>query len=142
MTTSDFDFDLPPALIAQTPLPQRDTARLFVLGRASGLRKHMRFTDLPDLLRPGDCLVVNDSRVLPARLFGVTASGAAVETLLLRDLGDGNWLCLTRPGRRTRAGTVITYGNGLLTGTVTAEDPEGSRVVRFLHGGIFLELLD
>ncbi|MDR0381908.1 MAG: tRNA preQ1(34) S-adenosylmethionine ribosyltransferase-isomerase QueA [Oscillospiraceae bacterium] len=142
MTTSDFDFDLPPALIAQTPLPRRDASRLLVLDRAANTRKHMYFTDLPDLLRPGDCLVINDSRVLPARLFGVTSSGAAVETLLLRDLGDGNWICLTRPGRRTRRGTVISYGDGLLTGTVTAEEAEGSRVIHFSHEGIFLELLD
>ncbi|MDR1157065.1 MAG: tRNA preQ1(34) S-adenosylmethionine ribosyltransferase-isomerase QueA [Oscillospiraceae bacterium] len=142
MTTSDFDFDLPSALIAQTPLPQRDASRLLVLDRVRNIRKHMHFTDLPDLLRPGDCLVINDSRVLPARLFGVAASGAAVETLLLRDLGSDNWLCLTRPGRRTRMGTVISYGDGFLTGTVAAETAEGSRVVHFSYTGIFLELLD
>jgi S-adenosylmethionine:tRNA ribosyltransferase-isomerase len=142
MKTSDFDYELPPELIAQTPLARRDASRLLVLDRADAKIQHRHFTDLPDLLRPGDCLVVNDSRVLPARLFGVTASGAAVETLLLRDLGEGAWLCLTRPGRKTRVGVRITYGDGALTGTVEEESTEGNRVIRFDYEGIFLELLE
>lgn len=142
MKTSDFDFTLPPELIAQTPLERRDASRLLALDRRTGIRKHMHFTDLPDLLRPGDCLVVNDSRVLPARLFGVTKTGAAVETLLLRDLGRGVWECLTKPGKKTRAGAVVFYGDGLLTGTVDREADDGKRHIRFAHDGIFLELLE
>lgn len=142
MKTSDFFFVLPEALIAQTPLERRDASRLMVLDRAQNARYHKQFFDLPDLLRPGDCLVVNDSRVLPARLFGVTAHGGAVETLLLADKGGGLWECLTKPGKKTRAGAVIQYGDGLLVGRVEEETEEGNRLIRFTHEGIFLELLN
>lgn len=142
MKTSDFHFDLPTELIAQTPLERRDTSRLMVLDKQSLTRRHRHFSDLPDLLRPGDCLVINDSRVLPARLFGVTDTGAAVETLLLTDRGGGLWECLTKPGKKTRPGVSISYGGDLLSGTVEGETPEGNRLIRFEHKGIFLELLD
>ncbi|MDR3207979.1 MAG: tRNA preQ1(34) S-adenosylmethionine ribosyltransferase-isomerase QueA [Oscillospiraceae bacterium] len=142
MNTADFHFDLPPALIAQTPLARRDASRLMVLDRKSGARADKSFSDIPNLLRPGDCLVVNDSRVLPARLFGVTGTGAAAETLLLADRGGGVWECLTRPGRRTRPGTEILYGDGLLRGRVEGEAGEGNKLIRFSHEGIFLEILN
>ena len=142
MNTSDFHFDLPPELIAQTPLERRDASRLMTLDKNHNIRKHLCFTDLPGLLRPGDCLVVNDSRVLPARLYGLTNSGAAVETLLLSDRGDGLWTCLTKPGKKTRTGTHLTYGDGLLTGVVEGETPDGERLIRFSYDGIFLEILD
>jgi len=146
MKTSDFTFDLPPRLIAQTPLERRDASRLMVLDRDAMSRKHMCFTDIPTLLKPGDCLVVNDSRVLPARLFGQidmgTTPGATVETLLLNDRGGGLWECLTKPGRKTGIGVRLTYGGGVLTGVVEGEEPDGRRLIRFTHDGIFLEILD
>ena len=105
MKKSDFYFDLPEELIAQTPLEKRDSSRLMCLDRYSGEITHRVFTDLADMLNPGDCLVMNDSRVLPARLLGSRETGGAVEVLLLRDLGGGQWECLTRPGRKTKPGT-------------------------------------
>ena len=150
MKTSDFTFDLPPELIAQTPLARRDASRLMMLDRGAMTRGHMRFADLPGLLRPGDCLVVNDSRVLPARLFGRTESGTAAETLLLSDKGGGLWECLTKPGKKTRTGARLSYGDGLLTGVVEGEEPDGRRLIRFHDGSakphlspdVFLEILD
>jgi len=142
MKTSDFYFDLPPELIAQTPPARRDTSRLMVLGRNDMSRKHMYFTDLPDLLRPGDCLVVNDSRVLPARLFGTAETGAAVETLLLNDRGGDLWECLTKPGKKTGTGTRLSYGDGRLTGVVEEVLPDGGRLIRFAFTGILMEILD
>lgn len=110
MKKSDFYFDLPEELIAQTPLEKRDASRLMCLDRATGEITHRVFSDLVDLLNPGDCLVMNDSRVLPARLLGTRETGGAVEVLLLRDLGGGEWECLTRPGRKTKPGTHLSFG--------------------------------
>ena len=135
MKVSDFSFDLPPELIAQTPIPRRDASRLMLLDRRSTTCKHYRFTDLPGLLRPGDCLVVNDSRVLPARLFGQTGGGAGAELLLLRDVGDGVWACLTKPGKKTRKGTHLTFGGGILQGVVEGEADDGVRLIRFVCQG-------
>ncbi|MEG2570613.1 MAG: S-adenosylmethionine:tRNA ribosyltransferase-isomerase, partial [Clostridia bacterium] len=104
MKKSDFYFDLPEELIAQTPIERRDSSRLLTLERKSGKCRHMHFHDIIDLLNPGDCLVLNDSRVLPARLIGERETGGAVEVLLLRDLGNGVWECLTRPGKKTHVG--------------------------------------
>ncbi|MDR1217742.1 MAG: S-adenosylmethionine:tRNA ribosyltransferase-isomerase, partial [Oscillospiraceae bacterium] len=112
MLKSDFYFELPPELIAQTPLPCRDDSRLMCLDRRTGATGHRRFDELPGLLREGDCLVLNDSRVLPARLIGRRETGGAVEVVLLRDLGGGSWECMTRPGRKTRAGASLTFGGG------------------------------
>ena len=141
LKTSDFTFDLPRELIAQTPLPKRDASRLMLLDRHSGERKHKRFTDLPDMLSPGDCLVLNDSRVLPARLHGTTGTGAAAEVLLLRDEGQGVWACLTKPGKKTRLGTRLTFGEGspegALEGRVEEERADGVRAVRFSSEGKF-----
>jgi S-adenosylmethionine:tRNA ribosyltransferase-isomerase len=142
MKKSDFYYELPPELIAQTPGERRDGSRLMCLDKSSGEISHRRFYELPKLLRPGDCLVLNDSRVLPARLFGALVTGGAVEVVLLRELGGGEWECLTRPGRKTRPGTVIIFGGGELRGTVTREAAGGNRVIEFEYEGIFLETLE
>ena len=142
MKTSDFTFDLPPELIAQTPLERRDASRLLALDRANGAIRHLHFYDLPSLLRPGDCLVLNDSRVLPARLLGRRAGGGACEVLLLTDKGDRVWECLVRPGKRLRPSAEITFGNGELSAQVVEVTEGGNRLVRFDYEGIFLEILE
>lgn len=142
MKTHDFWYNLPEELIAQTPLQQRDSSRLLVLDRSSGEMEHRKFSDILDFLKPGDCLVMNDSRVLPARLLGRRPTGGAVEVLLLRDLGGGQWECLVKPGRKMQLGQQVVFGNGELTGTVTKVLPDGNRVVTFGYEGIFLEVLE
>lgn len=142
MKKSDFYFDLPEELIAQTPLQQRDQSRLMLLDKQSGAISHRHFYELPDLLREGDCLIMNDSRVLPARLLGSRLSGGSVELVLLRDLGDGRWECLSRPGRKTKPGTQLQFGNGELTAEVEAVAEGGNRIVKFHYEGIFLEVLE
>lgn len=142
MKKSDFYFDLPEELIAQTPLQQRDQSRLMLLDKQSGAVSHRRFFELPDLLREGDCLIMNDSRVLPARLLGSRLSGGSVELVLLRDLGDGRWECLSRPGRKTKPGTQLQFGDGELKATVEAVAEGGNRIVKFHYEGIFLEVLE
>ena len=125
MKTSDFRFELPEELIAQTPLERRDASRLMLLDKKTGEVRHSVFSRLPDYLRSGDCLVMNDSRVLPARLLGRRATGGAVEVLLLRDLGDGVWECLTRPGRKTPVGTALSFGDGMRSGEVVEAVADG-----------------
>ena len=142
MKTHDFWYDLPEELIAQTPLEMRDTSRLLVLDRVSGDVKHQHFYDIIDHLRPGDCLVMNDSRVLPARLLGHRPTGGAAELLLLRDLGDKKWECLAKPGRKLQKGQKVIFGNGELTATVVGVDETGNRIVEFDYEGIFLEVLE
>ena len=142
MKTHDFWYDLPEALIAQTPLEKRDTSRLLVMNRQTGAVKHQHFYDIIDYLNPGDCLVMNDSRVLPARLLGHRPTGGAVEVLLLRDLGDKKWECLAKPGRKLQTGQEVIFGNGELTATVIAVQDDGNRVVEFHYDGIFLEVLE
>ncbi len=142
MKTSDFYFDLPQELIAQTPLERRDSSRLLALDRATGNTRHMHFYDLPSLLRPGDCLVLNDSRVLPARLIGHRAGGGACEVLLLIDRGEKVWECLVRPGKKLRPGAKVTFGDGELSAEVVGEVVGGNRLVRFDYDGIFLETLE
>ena len=142
MKKTDFYFDLPEELIAQTPLERRDASRLLLLDHKTGEITHKHFFDLPDYLNPGDCLVLNDSRVLPARLMGNRLTGGAVEVVLLRDLGEGKWECLTRPGRKTKPGTDLTFGEGLLRATVTDALDDGNKVLQFHYDGIFLEILD
>ena len=142
MKTSDFWYDLPEELIAQTPLKDRDTSRLCVLDRQSGTVSHRHFYDILDYLHPGDCLVMNDSRVLPARLLGRRPTGGAVEVLLLRDLGDGCWECLCKPGRKMQVGSEVIFGEGELTATVSQVKDDGNRVVQFHYQGIFLEVLE
>ena len=148
MKTHDFYFDLPPELIAQTPLQRRDGSRLLTLDKETGRWAHRHFYELPDLLRPGDCLILNDSRVLPARLLGSRIRGdgtlgGACEVLLLIDRGDNVWECLVRPGKKLRTGARVSFGeNGELTGEVAGEAEGGNRLVRFSYQGIFLEVLE
>ena len=142
MKTSDFNYDLPEELIAQTPLERRDGSRLMHLNRETGAVEHRHFYDLPEYLRPGDCLVLNDSRVLPARLIGRRETGGAVEVLLLRDRGEGVWECLTRPGRKTQPGTKLSFGEGELTATVVDAIEDGNKLIKFHYEGIFLEVLE
>ena len=143
MKTSDFYYDLPQELIAQTPIEKRDTSRLMTLDRATGTVGHHHFYELPDFLRPGDCLILNDSRVLPARLLGQRLpGGGACEVLLLTDKGDKTWECLVRPGRKMRTGAKLSFGNGELTAEVVGEIEGGNRLVRFDYEGIFLEVLE
>ena len=143
MKTSDFYYDLPPELIAQTPLERRDGSRLMTLDRASGAVGHHHFYNLPEFLRPGDCLILNDSRVLPARLLGRRLpGGGACEVLLLIDRGERTWECLVRPGRKMKPGAKLSFGDGQLTAEVVAEVEGGNRLVRFDYEGIFLEVLE
>lgn len=142
MKTHDFYYDLPEELIAQTPLEKRDTSRLMTLDRVTGAVDHKHFYDIIDCLDPGDCLVMNDSRVLPARLLGHRPTGGAVEVLLLRDLGDKRWECLCKPGRKMQVGSEVIFGNGELTATVQEVQDTGNRVVEFHYDGIFLEVLE
>ncbi len=142
MKTHDFWYDLPEELIAQTPLQQRDSSRLLVMDRESGEISHRHFYDILDYLQPGDCLVMNNSRVLPARLLGHRPTGGAVEVLLLRDLGEKRWECLVKPGRKMQLGHQVIFGNGELTGTVVQVLDTGNRVVEFQYQGIFLEVLE
>ncbi len=142
MKKSDFDFYLPEELIAQTPLEKRDSSRLLVLDKATGALEHRHFYELPEFLNEGDCLVLNNSRVLPARLIGARETGGAVELVLLRDLGEGRWECLSRPGRKTKPGTKLVFGGGELTAEVESVAEGGNRIVRFDYEGIFLEVLE
>jgi len=142
MKKSDFFFDLPEELIAQTALEKRDASKLLCLNKNSGDISHHHFSDILDMIKPGDCLVLNDSRVLPARLFGSRATGGAVEVLLLKDLGADRWEALTRPGRKAKCGSEIFFGDGSLKATVVDEIDDGKRVVEFSYSGIFLEILE
>ncbi len=142
MKKSDFYFDLPEELIAQTPLQQRDSSRLLCLNKNTGELEHQHFYKLPDYLKEGDCLVLNDSRVLPARLIGSRITGGSVELVLLRDLGDGCWECLSRPGRKTKPGAELIFGGGELKATVEEVADGGNRIVKFHYEGIFLEVLE
>ena len=142
MKTSDFWYDLPEELIAQTPLQQRDSSRMLVLDKVTGKVDHRHFYDILEYLNPGDCLVLNDSRVLPARLLGHRPTGGAVEVLLLRDLGDKKWECLCKPGRKMQVGHQVIFGNGELTATVVEVQETGNRVIEFHYEGIFLEVLE
>lgn len=143
MKKSDFYFDLPERLIAQHPLEQRDASRLLVLDRADGSVTHRYFRDLLEYVQPGDCMVFNNSRVIPARLMGhAVGKTTPIEVLLLTDKGEGLWECLTRPGRKTREGVELIFGDGILTATVESVQPDGNRLIRFHYDGIFLEILD
>ncbi len=144
MKTSDFYYDLPERLIAQTPLERRDSSRLLALNKDTGEIAHRHFYDLPDYLRAGDTLVLNNSRVIPARLLGVREdTGYPIELVLLTDRGDGVWECLTRPGKKCRPGAQLSFGEGRLTATVEDILPDGgNRLIRFHYDGIFLEILE
>lgn len=142
MNKSDFDFYLPEELIAQTPLEKRDTSRLLHLDKQTGEIEHKHFYDIKQYLHEGDCLVLNDSRVLPARLIGARPTGGTVELVLLKDLGDNRWECLSRPGRKTKPGQELVFGNGELTAVVEEVTLGGNRIVKFSYEGIFLEILE
>ena len=147
LKTHDFYFDLPEELIAQTPLQQRDSSRLLMLDKSTGQVQHGRFFDILDELRAGDCLIMNDSRVLPARLLGSRVHtdgtlGGACEVLLLVDRGDSVWECLVRPGKKLRTGARVSFGDGELTGEIVGEVEGGNRLVKFTYEGIFLEVLE
>ena len=142
MKTHDFWYNLPEELIAQTPLEKRDTSRLLVMDRRTGKVSHRYFFDIIEYLNPGDCLVMNDSRVLPARLLGNRPTGGAVELLLLRDLGNKKWECLAKPGRKLQAGQEVIFGNGEITATILSVQEDGNRIVEFCYEGIFLEVLE
>lgn len=140
--TSDFGFFLPENLIAQTPLDKRDESRLLCLDKSNGNISHKHFYDILDMINPEDCLILNDSRVLPARIYGTKETGAVVEFLLLKNLGDDKWECLAGPGRKAKEGSLFTFGEGILTGEVTEVKPDGNRIVKFSYDGVFFAILD
>lgn len=143
MNVKEFDFDLPERLIAQTPLANREESRLLYLNRSTGQIAHHRFSEIDSFFKAGDLLVLNDTRVIPARLFGVkTGTGAKVEVLLLKRLDDNRWEALVRPGKRLRPGAEIEFGNGELRCTVLEETDSGGRLLQFHFAGIFEEILD
>lgn len=143
MKLSDFDFNLPDELIAQRPVEPRDASRLFVVHRDGGAFEHRHFRDLPEYLRPGDALVVNETRVMPARLLGHReGTGGAIEVLLLKRMDRDRWETLVKPGKKARAGQRISFGDGLLVATVLDSTEVGGRVVEFSYEGIFEQILD
>lgn len=144
MDLNEFDYDLPKELIAQDPLEDRSASRLLVLDKMTGAREHRIFREIPELLEPGDCLVINNTKVIPARLIGSRESGGTVEVLLLKRIPgmENSWETLVKPGKKARIGTKIVFGGGLLTGEVTDIIEEGNRIVRFSFDGIFEEILD
>ncbi len=142
MKTSDFYYDLPTELIAQTPLQQRDGSRLLVMQKGNGSLAHKHFYEIVDYLQPGDCLVMNDSRVLPARLLGHRPTGGAVEILLLTQKEGDIWECLAKPGRKLKEGAEVLFGDGSLKAKIVGETETGNRLVHFSYEGIFLEQLE
>jgi len=143
MSTEDFDYELPEELIAQTPLKVRDSSRLMVLNKNTGEVEHKVFTDIINYLDSGDTLVLNDTKVLPARLIGVKeGTGAVIELLLLKNIEKDNWECLVKPARRVKIGTIVSFGNGELKAKCIGEFEEGIRHFEFLYKGIFLEILE
>ena len=143
MTTDDFDYDLPEELIAQTPLKQRDSSRLLVLDKETGEVEHKHFHDILDYLVPGDTLVLNDTKVLPARLIGTKEdTGAVIEILLLKNISGDDWECLVKPARRVKVGTIVSFGDGKLKAKCTGEYDEGIRHFELIYSGILMEILE
>lgn len=143
MQLEDFDYDLPQELIAQVPLEKRDTSRLMVLDKNTGEVEHKHFTDILDYMEEGDTLVLNDTKVLPARLIGVKEdTGAVIEVLLLKDIEGATWECLTKPAKRVHVGTVISFGDGKLKAKCVFEGEDGIRKYDLIYDGILLEILD
>ncbi|RSI32800.1 tRNA preQ1(34) S-adenosylmethionine ribosyltransferase-isomerase QueA [Streptococcus sanguinis] len=143
MNTADFDFDLPEELIAQAPLEKRDASRLLVVDKETGAFSDQHFDQIIDQLQPGDALVMNNTRVLPARLYGIKPeTGGHVELLLLKNVQGDDWEVLAKPAKRLRVGAQISFGDGRLTATVVDELDHGGRIVRFGYEGIFLEVLE
>ena len=142
MKLDDFNYNLPEALIAQEPSASRDESRLMVLFRDNQETEHRMFKNIVDYLKPGDILAVNDTRVMPARLYGVKETGATVEVLLLKKLDDNRWETLVKPGRKARIGTKLTFASGKLTALITGDTEAGGRVIEFFYNGSFTEILE
>lgn len=143
MNVTDFDYNLPEELIAQTPLKKRDSSRLLVLDKNNGEIKHETFSNITDYLKKGDVLVLNDTKVIPARLIGVKEeTGAVIELLLLKDLGEDTWECLSKPAKRLHVGTIVSFGEGKLKAQVVEKKDEGVTIVKLLYTGILMEILD
>ena len=143
MKTDDFDFELPEELIAQTPILKRDNSKLMILDKKTGSISHHIFSDIVDFLNKGDVLVLNDTKVMPARLFGVKEDTLAhIEVLLLKNIENNTWSCLVRPAKRVKEGTIISFGEGLLKAKCTKVDEEGIREFEFIYNGVFYEILD
>lgn len=143
MKRSDFYYELPPELIAQDPLEDRSASRLMILDRMTGALEHKVFSEITDYLKEGDCLVINDTKVIPARLIGTKVdTGAQIEVLLLKRRSDATWEVLVKPGRKARPGCRISFGNGLLVGEVTDMIEDGNRLLRFEYEGVFEQILD
>ncbi len=143
MKKSDFYFDLPERLIAQVPLQRRDSSRLLILNKQDGAILHRHFPDVREYLKAGDCLVINNTRVIPARLIGKKAdTGAAIEVLLLKDRGQDSWECIVFPGKKLRTGARVVFGEGMLTGEITEVLEDGNRIIKFEYEGVFLQVLE
>ena len=143
MKTEDFDFDLPEELIAQTPIKNRDESKMLVLDKVTGEIEHKHFNEIIDYLNKGDVLVLNDTKVMPARLYGIKEdTNAAIELLMLKELGNDCWECLTKPAKRIKVGTVVSFGEGLLKAECTEEKEEGIRVFKLIYNGILYEIMD
>ena len=144
LTTKDFDYHLPEHLIAQTPLADRAASRLLVLDRQTGQKQDLHFDQIINFFNPGDALVVNETRVIPARLFGIKPeTGGHLEVLLLNNTQGNQWECLIKPARRAKTGTQIVFGeDGRLTATVVSEGDHGGRIIEFSYEGVFLEILE
>ncbi len=143
MNLKDFYYELPEELIAQDPLLDRSSSRLMVVDQKTGELEHKVFSDIVEYLNPGDCLVINDTKVIPARLIGAKKdTGAAIEVLLLKRCDADSWECLVKPGKKARPGAVITFGDGLLEGEIVDVVEEGNRIIKFNYEGIFEEILD
>jgi len=143
MEVEDFDYPLDEALIAQTPLENRDESKLMILNRKNGSIEHQRFYNIIDYLHPGDVLVLNDTKVIPARLIGEKIdTKATIEILMLKDLGNNVWECLTKPAKRIKENTIVSFGNGLLKAKCQKEKEDGIREFKLIYDGILLEILD
>ena len=143
MKTEDFDFELPERLIAQTPIEKRDASRMLILDKNTGEITHKHFSDIIDYLEAGDTLVLNDTKVMPARLYGVKEeTNAVIEVLLLKDLGNNSWECLTKPAKRISVGTKVSFGEGMLIAECTRVGEEGIREFKLIYNGILYEVLD
>lgn len=143
MDLKAFNYDLPEELIAQDPLEDRSSSRLMVLHKDTGRIEHKIFRNIIDYLNPGDCLVINDTKVIPARLMGIKEdTGAAIEVLLLKRNADDVWECLVKPGKKARTGARIVFGEGLLVGEIVDVIEDGNRMIKFHYEGIFEEILD
>ncbi|SEP61376.1 S-adenosylmethionine:tRNA ribosyltransferase-isomerase [Lachnospiraceae bacterium RM5] len=143
MKLSDFYYDLPKELIAQDPLKKRDSSKLMILNKETGATEHKVFSDIIDYLNPGDCLVINDTKVIPARLYGKKEeTNALIEILLLKRISDNRWETLVRPGKKARCGVKIDFGDGLLKGEIVDVVEDGNRIIEFTYDGIFEEILD